>query len=192
MTYNAAIQRSEFIVALHVTSYCFSFTVDLSHSLQSSEIDISEAMDSVQVVLETFEKTRENAETIFQNMFETMQIIATTLEIEIKMPRTCSRQTQRENVATTDCETYNRVLIFVPFLDHIITELRTRFSDKDPLQGLIPSKLSRYSNQQIIRGSSNLSQGFECNYMAAIIFARIGFVEVKVDHNYSAEAEHSN
>jgi len=65
---------------------------------------------------------------------------------EIKKPRTVSRQTQRGNVPAENAEQYYLRNLYIPFIDHIIVELRDRFSEHHKsvsyLQLLVPEKCS--------------------------------------------------
>lgn len=45
------------------------------------------------------------------------------------IPRRCGRQTQRDNVPATTTEEYYRRSLTVPFLDHMISHMETRFSN---------------------------------------------------------------
>ena len=47
---------------------------------------------------------------------------------ELSVPRTCQRQTQRSNVIAETPKDYWRRSVFLPFLDHLLTELSSRFS----------------------------------------------------------------
>ena len=58
--------------------------------------------------------------------------------VELSLPRLCARQRNRSNIpAQNPCEYYRRV-ISVPLLDHLISEIESRFSShkQAALQGL--------------------------------------------------------
>ena len=63
----------------------------------------------------------------------------------------------RNNTAAESAQTYFINALFVPFLDHLITDLQLRFKDvlKEVvgLQGLIPSRLSAYDDEQILKAA---------------------------------------
>ena len=58
---------------------------------------------------------------------------------ELVIPRLCRRQTQRVNVHVETPEAYWRIAMFLPFLDGLLTELNTRFSqlNRGAVQGLL-------------------------------------------------------
>ena len=46
---------------------------------------------------------------------------------ELTVPRRCGRQTKRNTVPAETVEVYCKRAVFVPYVDHIITELNPRF-----------------------------------------------------------------
>ena len=48
----------------------------------------------------------------------------------LPVPRVCGKQTKRSNFPHGTPDDYYRRAIFIPFLDHVLAELNTRFSDK--------------------------------------------------------------
>jgi hypothetical protein len=91
----------------------------------------------------------------FINAFE----VASKIEEEIKIPRVCDRQTKINNTETSNPEEWFRIAIYIPFTDHSITELNTRFNDrfKDiiSLEGLIPSNKNKYTTDDILKAALN-------------------------------------
>ena len=49
----------------------------------------------------------------------------------IRIPRTCGRQRNRDNVPADNPKEYCKKIITIPFLDHILTQLNERFPDKN-------------------------------------------------------------
>ena len=69
------------------------------------------------------------------------------------MPRTCSRQTLRSNIDVENPKVYWRCTTFIPFLDHLIAELSTRFSqlNQQAIQGLqlLPCNLTTLTDDKV-------------------------------------------
>ena len=59
--------------------------------------------------------------------FDDATKLAATVDAELKMPRTCKRQTLKENHPADTALDYYRRMITSQFLDHMITQLDTRF-----------------------------------------------------------------
>lgn len=175
----ASLTRSDFIVALEVTAYCLSITHRLSERLQSPDQDLSSALTLVREVLDIFKDLRRNAELEFESLFENSLKIADNIGVDISAPRVCKKQTTRENIPANNAEEYFRRTVFLPLVDHFITELETRFSREFdgilPLEGLIPSQLMQYENKEILKASDKYEkflQGTQMQLKAELMLWR--------------------
>ena len=54
--------------------------------------------------------------------------MAKIADIEITSPRQCGRQTKRSNVPSATTDKYYKRGVFIPAIDHLISELEFRFS----------------------------------------------------------------
>lgn len=81
------------------------------------------------LVIETLQRERDNGVAVFAEIYEEMQrkAIKTGRTIEQFQPRRCGRQTLRDNVEGSAEEFYRRS-VFLTFLDHVLQEMRSRFS----------------------------------------------------------------
>ncbi|CAN7942376.1 unnamed protein product [Ixodes hexagonus] len=72
--------------------------------------------------------------------------MAEAANMEIRTPRVTSRQRHRQNIPAIDAEDYFRLSLFLPFLDHLITQLDDRFekyrSTLELLSSLLPENIS--------------------------------------------------
>ena len=148
-----AITSDSFLVAFQTNMYFFGYTKGLSTLLQGSALDILTAFDEVQTVKRELQDIRSNAEKEFSSVFQTITEMAHVIGKEPGIPRTCVRQTQRVNVEGQTPEGYWRVAVFVPFLDNLLTQLNTRFTQmsREAVQGLLllPQNLSRLDDAKI-------------------------------------------
>lgn len=155
--YLNSIMKSDFLVSLEVTVTGFSYTLQLSISLQSKQQDLSKALSDIMVIRCALEELRENADVNLKKMFKDIVEFAAKVDVEISMPRVCGRQTHRVNINVTDPETYFKIKVYLPFLDYIIQALHTRFDDRlsdvMPLEGLIPSNFSFYDDDSILKAA---------------------------------------
>ena len=69
--------------------------------------------------------------------------IADKVDAVVKAPRTCQKQTLRRNVPADSPKVYYKLNVAVPFLDHLLQEIKSRFTDKNRVAfkgiSLIPS-----------------------------------------------------
>ena len=82
-----------------------------------------------------------NIEEEFHSWFDEIKEFADDLNIPISVPRIISRQVHRANAPADTEESYYRINVMIPFLDHINSEMQARFGPihqtKNKLLGLI-------------------------------------------------------
>ena len=67
---------------------------------------------------------RNDIDNEFQNVCESSKVICDADGIdELTVPRRCGRQNKRNNVQAETVEVYCKRAVFVPYVDHLITEL---------------------------------------------------------------------
>ena len=108
---------------------CLAFMKGLSRSLQERSLDVVRALESITLAHSSLEDCRTNVEQCNRQCFERSIKICEPLDREIKKPRTCGRQTMRDNVQAEGPEDYFRKSITVSFIDYAINEMKTRFTD---------------------------------------------------------------
>lgn len=122
-----AVCSCEFIISLHSLSSLLCVTACVSKLLQSVNSDVSKAVDIITDILSNLEEKRKNCDEEFKSLFRDARIQMTELDIELKKPRIASRQIFRSNHQTISIENYYKVSIYIPLLDNIITDLKSRF-----------------------------------------------------------------
>lgn len=123
-----SITHGEFIITLVCLADILSQTLPLSRYFQKENVDVYKASEFLSDVLFVLEDKRQNAETGFHELFEQATEIAKSVNSELKVPRTTSRQVNRANAATSDVKSYFRVNLYIPILDSIVTDMKSRFS----------------------------------------------------------------
>ncbi|XP_060845789.1 zinc finger MYM-type protein 1-like [Rhopalosiphum padi] len=130
----SAILEGEFIISMLIVAKCFSVGLLLSKHLQRVNIDLGEAIKLAEDTVKELEGFRKNADSTFQNIFENAVCLGNTFDVNISIPRTTKRQTNRVNVKTDSIEVYYRIAIFIPYIETFIEQLKARFtSDKSIL-----------------------------------------------------------
>lgn len=131
---------------MYILHEVFQYSLPLSKSLQTENIDLADAMENANDVLEILKEMRSNADEKFAELFKSVEILCTEIDISIQMPRIVQRQTMRANVSSNTPEEYFRRTVFVPFLDSFIGQLEQRFTAHQGVLGkfqiLIPKKAS--------------------------------------------------
>jgi hypothetical protein len=123
-----ALQVTEFYVSLAIINKMFKYTKPLSIYLQKQNIDLSDAINHIVIITKELISIRENAETVFSDLFKIIVTQSKEMDIEIKIPRLAKRQKHRCNIMMTTPEEYYRISIFIPFIDSVIQQLNDRFN----------------------------------------------------------------
>lgn len=118
----------DFLVTLLIVHNYLAYIQGLSKSLQERSIDVGRALSQVNVVKGALAETREEVEDFNHLCFQHACSLAETVDIPVEKPRTCGRQKKRNNCSSDGPKDYFRQSVTVPFLDHLIMEMNTRFT----------------------------------------------------------------
>jgi hypothetical protein len=108
--------------------YDLGTTVALSRFLQTATVNIKRATDAIKDTMDVLKSKRENADSVFGQLFSEAQDQAKQLDVELKSPRTISRQIHRPNHPSQSVEEYFRRSIYIPLLDSVLNDLSLRLS----------------------------------------------------------------
>ncbi|CAH1103847.1 unnamed protein product [Psylliodes chrysocephalus] len=126
-----SLKNSNFIVSLYVIAKYSVILEPLTNILQGVDINRQDVRRHVAKILDLFMHHRSMAKEQFSSIFSSALTTANELDVEIKIPRLASRQTHRANYNITEgddsIEEYFRVSIFIPYLDSLISSLKSRF-----------------------------------------------------------------
>ena len=145
--YNSLTSFS-FLVSLVLIEAPMQHLVPLTQSLQSTSTDLVKASSHASSTVTLLQKKR-NEE--FDSLWEKTCKIAEDLDIEVSMPRIAKRQAQRANTPAATPKDYWRRNLYVPFLDHLITELQDRLCTPQPrlaAEHLLPSNISKLTSTE--------------------------------------------
>ena len=123
-----AISDFEFIISLVIAQKVLSYTEGITSSLQSKSIDIIAAYKHVNVITESLRDVRRNIEQYNKEWYTLAKELAQKVQVEPKIPRLCKRQLNRHNIPAESPEEYYRKNLSIPFVEHLLSELVTRFS----------------------------------------------------------------
>lgn len=123
-----AIRSPDFLISVVCLSDVLGVTVGLSRLLQTPTLDLKKGTEAIQDTLNVLQEKREQAESIFNDLFSEVREVSDQLEVELKIPRLASSQTCRQNHPAQSCIEYFRRSVYLPLLDHVITDLKERLS----------------------------------------------------------------
>ena len=124
----SAITSPEFLVALIITNRIFSYTANITRSLQSQSRNTEEAISGIDVLCDTLQSVRDDENTHHCRwMYETKKMCE-DIRVELCIPRLCGRQQHRDNVPSGTPDEYYKPNLGIPLLDHVLMEMKSRFS----------------------------------------------------------------
>ena len=153
------MEDSQFVVALVVGQFVLSFLARVTVVLQSKDCNLVDAYTDVALTKECIRDARN--EECWAKVWKRSEQLASTIEITMQKPRTVQIQSHRVNAGAVNQSSCDYYRINVPFIDHVIQELDTRFSNKHEgliaAQYLIPFYLNDLSQEKI----DSLTEYFE-------------------------------
>ncbi|XP_057299422.1 52 kDa repressor of the inhibitor of the protein kinase-like [Hydractinia symbiolongicarpus] len=99
-----------------------------SRHSSSIESDLVKTSSNVLLLKRTLQVIRSDIDTHFNKWYEKVLSSATELDVVESMKRRCSIQLYRENYVANGVKKYYKLAVAIPFIDHILQELDTRFS----------------------------------------------------------------
>ena len=116
-------------------------------------MDVIGAYKQIQLVKTQLNSLRKNCDEVFtDDIWPKVNALANIADIEITTPRRCGGQTKQSNVPSATTDEYYKIGVFIPAIDHLITEIEFRFSSVqvNGTQGmyLIPENLGMLSNTE--------------------------------------------
>ncbi|KAL5232700.1 hypothetical protein ACI65C_000110 [Semiaphis heraclei] len=129
----STICTSEFLISLYSLIDVLKHSLVVSRLLQSDSLDLQNATQATQSILELLGEKRNSCNQEFKHIFSEAQKMATELGFEIKLPRLVKTMNHRANYPTEGegneaIENYYRCSIYIPLLDGIYTDLKTRLN----------------------------------------------------------------
>ncbi len=126
-SYFYSIQSWDFIICLHIAHDLMSHLNPVSVALQAEGMDLVRTAKRCNDVIAFMQSKRNDSKESFAPIFKKAATYAEDhYDVSPSKPRTTGRQTQRANAPAETPEEYWRVNAYIPFLDHLITELRDR------------------------------------------------------------------
>ena len=122
-----AITTTEFVSALVVIDSCLKYTQALTSSLHAEAKDI---VREINTVIATVQEVCDNIDTHHSRWFLTISDMLSQVGVEPSVPRRCGRQIHRSNLPAGTPSEYYRRTISIPVVDHLLSELRSRFGDR--------------------------------------------------------------
>ena len=136
--------------ALHCLGFTFSITKNtlgtlkpIAAKLQKKDPDVFHAYSMIDDTIKAVARVRSNIEEECHEWFEDASRMADKIGDTVSVPRITGRQEHRNNAPSVNPESHYRVNVAIPFIDHLLEEMSSRFSEDNrdgaEIFSLVPS-----------------------------------------------------
>ena len=139
------ITKGQFVICLMVLSEFMSYTLSLSKHIQSSTCNLLENFSHATQIISRLNAIRTNANKEYEKIFRRACELNETVAEPITMPRITTQQSNRGNISSNSAEEYYRRVVFVPYLDHLLQELKARFESKNDIVTYLQMVTPKYA-----------------------------------------------
>ena len=130
----SAITRFEFLMGFVVAWKALTLVKPLSIRLQLSSVDICKAYQHVSETMQSVQHVRDNVDDFNSKWLDIAKTKSEVVGADGPMiPRRCGRQRGRDNVPAEEPAEYYKRSITIPLLDHLLSQLQSRFSNDQQL-----------------------------------------------------------
>ena len=153
-----------FIVPLVIVANCLAYVKPATIKFQSSLIDIRNAFETIAYLIDSVKEVRGSIDRYFSSLYDFAFSLANKVGAAIRKPRTCAKQLNRSSICVSDTKAYYKVNVMVPFIDHLIMEMSTRFSKQNcnAMKGFVIVPAVRMSKTKI--HSSGLKRSYDQSF----------------------------
>lgn len=152
-SYIQLLEDSQFVVALVVTQAILGFLSSVTLALQDKCCNLAEAYRDVTAAKKCIQDARKDD--CWDKVWSRIELLASSINLTIVKPRTATIQRHRANAGQVNQipSAYYRINVYYPFIDHVIQQLETHFSDEHKeiiaAESLIPAYLSKLNSSNI-------------------------------------------
>jgi len=145
-----ALETFEFLYSMVTLHRSLFYLKEAAVKLQGKHIDIVSGVSTVMQCCTELKVLRENIDDYSKRIYDHSCRLAEKSGIPVSMPRISQRQQHRSNPEHTSVEDYFKKSIAIPFLDHLISDISSRFTSHSKqaasLQGLLPCNITSTSS----------------------------------------------
>lgn len=146
-----SIESFDTIITSVVTQNVLGYIWPLTLKLQSPNVDLSSAYKEGRQLAEVIESLR-NDEERFCKIYQQAVQLANAIDVTPVKKRIVVKQQHRGNVPAQSIAEHYRLNLFIPFIDHVTNELRTRLAEStEPAllaAYLVPEALPQLSEER--------------------------------------------
>ena len=127
----AVCSNFDFLMTLVIVRNCLGYTRSATIQLQGAHIDIIEGLKQVDIMMKSLNTARNLIDSYHEIWFQKATEIANEVGAPITNRRICRRQVNRSNIPAESVNDYFKRNVSIKFLDHLISEMSARFTQKN-------------------------------------------------------------
>lgn len=158
-TWNADSKRDALALLNSITSFDFIITFVttyqyLSHlqpitvKLQGRAIDIVEAYNMVQEIINFYISERNTVDKSYEDIYQEAVLMGKKINVEPSMPRIAQRQVHRNNVKCPTPLIFYKINLAIPLLDSIVSNLKSQFTGLEKKASSLMSILPPFNDKE--------------------------------------------
>ena len=124
----ANLKTFRFIFTFLITKNSLGTLKPIAAKLQKKDQDVLQAYSMIDDTIKAVARVRSNIEEECHEWFEDASRLADKIGATVSVPRITGRQEQRNNAPSVNPESHYRVHVAIPFIDHLLEEMSSRFS----------------------------------------------------------------
>uniref|UniRef100_A0A1X7TQY6 DUF4371 domain-containing protein n=1 Tax=Amphimedon queenslandica TaxID=400682 RepID=A0A1X7TQY6_AMPQE len=174
-TLRHAITITDFISSFVITKSSLQYLHSLTANLQGSSTDIIHAVKEIETITSTIQNIRDNIDTYHDEWFTEIKEVCDTAGTVPSTPRTCARQAHCSNTPASSPSEHYLHTISIPLIDHLLFELKSRFSSHQPVALLslciVPSAMLVLPVPEFLTHSFQLADKYKDDLLSPNSFA---------------------
>ena len=123
----SALLSFEFVMSFLVAKSCLEPMRPITVKLQRSNIDSYDAYEMIDATINRLKGYRNDIDQEFHEWFHAATTLVASAGGVVSQPIVSRRQQHRNNSTAETPEAYYRINVAIPFLDHLLKEMETRF-----------------------------------------------------------------
>ena len=123
-----ALESFEFVYTLVTLQHCLLYLKETVVKLQGQCQDIASGFALIDQCSKEIQSLRDNVDDYAHRIFEHSCRLTERSQIAVSMPRVSGRLQHRPNPPSNSVEEYFKLSVTIPFLDHMLSDLTSRFA----------------------------------------------------------------
>ena len=144
----ANLKTFGFIFTFLITKNSLRTLKPIAAKLQKKDQDIFQAYSVIDDTIKAVARVRSNIEEECHEWFEDASRLANKIGATVSVPRITGRQEHRNNAPSVNPESHYPVNVALPFTDHLLEEMSSRFSEDNragaKIFALVPSAMVKH------------------------------------------------